>query len=120
MALFVIAAILSSAHCAEVCSFFEMEKQAVAAHATPEPDMPCHQQSAPDASDPTSTDPCTHHELVAAKQVDASTVTVPDMLVFALNRIDLRISPVAISRHLIADRHFQKLNSPPLPSILRI
>ena len=123
VSLALIAAVLAGSQCAELCFFLAYERQATATH-PPGPVMPCHQKNETPAKDsqPQHDEQCSHHEMVAEKRSDASSVDNPQSISFVAIRPEAPIIPVHSSSSPLtaADKHFPRISPLVLTSILRI
>ena len=114
IALVLIAAVLSGAQCADLCSFLSLKRQEKSAEAG-KLQMPCHQKKATENSSPPKDQKCSHYELFVEKHTDSSAFS------FAVIPIGALTQPVLSSFPLtIVHAHFPAVSPLRLSSILRI
>jgi hypothetical protein len=116
----VIAAILGSTQCGELCSFLFPEREAKITPAQAH-EMPCHGKHAPKNPQPVRGEQCSHHELLAENRSGDASANDEEGASISFFRINAHIVPAHSSSPLTAALEQSPRRSRPASTpILRI
>jgi hypothetical protein len=120
VSLALIAAILGGTQCGDLCSFLALKRETRTAQALGQ-EMPCHENHAPQNSQPVNREQCSHHELLAEKRSSDSSANDVQAVSVAVININAHIVPARSSSPLTTAVERSARRSPlALISILRI